>query len=117
MVYVFPLLAVTGVAAGVVNVAMATLLAVSTPDALRGRVFAAAGALFTSAEIGSMALGGVLLSSLAPRTIFQLAGVIATFSVLLVGSLELRTAARRHARATNAVRTPLDASEFTLDDS
>jgi MFS family permease len=117
VVYVFPLLAVTGVAAGVVNVAMATLLAVSTPDALRGRVFAATGALFTSAEISSMALGGVLLSSLAPRTIFQLAGVIATLSVLVVGSLELRTAARRHARATSAVRAPLGASEPTFDDS
>ena len=94
--YIFPLMAVTGFAAGVVNVSASTLLAVQTPETLRGRVFAATGALFTSAEISSMVLGGLLLTLVAPRTIFQLAGVLSILSVLIVGPLELRTSHRAH---------------------
>jgi len=96
VVLVFPLMAATGIAVGVVNVAAATLFAVQTPEALRGRVFAATGALFTSAEIGSMVLGGLLLTLVAPRTIFQLAGVFSILSVFIVGPLELRTSHRAH---------------------
>jgi MFS family permease len=91
-------MAVTGVAVGVVNVAASTLFAVQTPEALRGRVFAATGAMFTSAEITSMVLGGLLLTLLAPRTIFQLAGVVSTLTVCIVGPLEMRTSLRAHAR-------------------
>lgn len=94
--YVFPLMAATGVLVGVVNVAWSTLFAVKTPEALRGRVFAAVGALFTSAEIGSMVLGGLLLSIIAPRTIFQLAGIVSTVTVCIIGPLELRTSRRAH---------------------
>ncbi len=92
--YVFPLMAATGVAVGVVNVAFSTLFAVQTPESLRGRVFAASGALFTSAEISSMALGGLLLTTLSPRTVFQLAGVFSTVTVFVIGPLELRTSRR-----------------------
>jgi MFS family permease len=102
VVYVFPLMAIMGVAVGIVNVAASTLFAVQTPENLRGRVFAATGAMFTSAEIGSMVLGGLLLTVLAPRTIFQLAGVVSTFTVCVVGPLELRTSLRTHARAPKA---------------
>ena len=99
VVYVFPLMVAAGIAVGVVNVAFSTLFAVQTPEALRGRVFAASGALFTSAEISSMALGGLLLATLSPRTVFQLAGVFSTLTVLVVGPLELRTS--RRARSLN----------------
>jgi len=94
--YVFPLMAVTGFAVGIVNVSASTLFAVQTPEALRGRVFAATGALFTSAEISSMVLGGLLLSLVAPRTVFQMGGVFSILSVLIVGPLELRTSHRAH---------------------
>lgn len=92
--YVFPLMAATGVFVGVINVAWSTLFAVKTPEALRGRVFAAVGAMFTSAEMSSMVLGGLLLSVIAPRTIFQLAGIVSTVTVCIVGPLELRTSRR-----------------------
>lgn len=92
--YVFPLMAATGVLVGVINVAWSTLFAVKTPEALRGRVFAAVGAMFSSAEMGSMVLGGLLLSVIAPRTIFQLAGIMSTVTVCIVGPLELRTSRR-----------------------
>jgi predicted MFS family arabinose efflux permease len=99
VVYVFPLIAVSGVAVGVVNVAATTLFAVRTPEAVRGRVYATIGAVFTSAEIGSMVLGGVLLTALAPRTIYLLAGVITTLAVGVIGPLELRRSRRVHERA------------------
>jgi MFS family permease len=100
--YVFPLLVATGVAVGVVNVAISTLFAVQTPEALRGRVFAATGAMFTSAEISSMVLGGLLLTALSPRTVFQIAGIFSTVTVLIVGPLEFRTSHRAHTKANVA---------------
>ena len=98
VIYVFPLMALTGLSVGVVNVASSTLFAVRTPEALRGRVFAAIGALFTSAEIGSMVLGGLLLSVVAPRTVYQLAGALSIVTVGIVGPLELRLSRRSSRR-------------------
>jgi MFS family permease len=95
--YVFPLLAVTGVAAGVVNVAASTLLTIRTPEKVRGAMFAATNAIFTSAEIASTALGGLILTLIAPRTVFQLAGIVSTAGVLLIGPFTLR--ASRAAKA------------------
>jgi len=94
--YVFPLMVSMGFAVGLVNVAVSTLFAVQTPEALRGRVYAATGAMFTSAEMSSMVLGGLLLTAIAPRTVFQLAGVFSTVTVFIIGPLELRTSHRAH---------------------
>lgn len=96
--YVYPLLAVGGVAVGVANVAAMTLFTVRTPEALRGRMFAAVGAIFTSCEISSMALGGVILTLVAPRTVFQISGVLSTVSALVLGPLALRASRQAHAR-------------------
>jgi MFS family permease len=91
---VYPLMILTGVLVGVINVAFSTLFAVRTPEALRGRVFAASGAFLYGAEMTSMVLGGVLLTVISPRTVFQLAGVSSTLTVLLIAPLELRTSTR-----------------------
>jgi MFS family permease len=99
--YVFPLMFITGIAVGVVNVSASTLFAVQTPEALRGRVFAAIGAIFTSAEIASMVLGGLLLTVIAPRTIFQLAGVVSLLSVFIVAPLEFRVSHLAHTAQSN----------------
>ena len=95
--YVFGLLAVTGVAVGIVNVATTTLLTNRTPEKVRGQMFAATNAIFTSAEIASTALGGLILTLIAPRTVFQVAGIVSTAAVLLIGPLTLR--ASRAAKA------------------
>jgi predicted MFS family arabinose efflux permease len=97
VVWVFVLMAVTGLMVGVINVASSTLFAVQTPESLRGRVFAASGALMTSAEIASMVLGGLLLSVISPRTVFQLAGVFSTVTVVVMASFGLRSSSRAHA--------------------
>lgn len=92
--YVYPLMVLTGIAVGAVNVAFATLFVVQTPDALRGRVFAASGAMFNGAQITSMMLGGLLLEVIAPRTIFQLAGVVSIVTVSLVAPFQHRSSRR-----------------------
>ena len=100
--YMFPLLAVTGVAVGVVNVSTTTLLTIRTPEKVRGQMFAASNAIFTSAEIASTALGGLILTLIAPRTVFQVAGIVSTAAVLLIGPFTLR--ASRAAKALEVER-------------
>ena len=95
--YMFPLLAVAGFSVGIVNVAFMTLYAVRTPEHQRGQIFAAIGALFTSAEIGATALGGLILTVVASRTVFQIAGVVSTLTVVILGPFALRSSRRAHA--------------------
>lgn len=93
--WMYPCLFVAGVAVGVANVAATTLCTLRTPEAERGRVFAALAAVVNGSELASMALGGLMLSYLSPRTVFQIAGVAATASALVLGPRAL-AAARRH---------------------
>ncbi len=93
---VYLLLTVAGVALGVANVAAMTLFTLRTPEHLRGRVFAALNAATSGAEISSMAAGGAILVLVAPRTVFQIGGVAATLSALILGPLALRASRRAH---------------------
>jgi MFS family permease len=88
--YLFPILLVLGTAVGVVNVALTTLMTMRTPEAKRGQMFAASSAVFTSAEILGTVFGGLVLTVIAPRTVFQLAGVVTTVFALVFGPLALR---------------------------
>jgi MFS family permease len=92
--YIYPLMLVAGVA----QVAFMTLCTVRSPELLRGRVFAAIGALFTGNQIGATALGGLVLTLIAPRTVFQIGGIAATVSALALGPFALRSSAAAHAR-------------------
>jgi MFS family permease len=96
--WVFPLMFVTGILVGIVNVAVNALFAIQTPEHLRGRVFAAIGGVLTSAEIGSMVLGGLLLEVISPRTVFQLAGIFSVAAVTIVAPLALRASHRERLR-------------------
>ena len=93
---VYPLMLLAGVALGVANVAAMTLFTLRTPDHLRGRVFATLNAATSGAEISSMAAGGAILVLVAPRTVFQIGGVAATLSALILGPLALRASRRAH---------------------
>ena len=95
--YMYPLLFTSGVAVGVANVAFLTLYAVRIDEARRGQVFAAIGALFTSAEISATAIGGLVLTVIAPRTVFQIAGVACTLTAVVLGPIALRSSRRAHA--------------------
>jgi len=96
--YLYPILVVMGVAVGLLNVAFTTLMTVRTPEAQRGRMFAASNAAFTSAEILGTVFGGLILTLVAPRTVFQIAGVVTTIVALTFGPLALR--ATRSAKNT-----------------
>lgn len=96
--YIYPLMAVAGVAAGVAQVAFFTLCTVRSPERLRGRVFAAIGAIFTGDQIGATAAGGMVLVLVSPRTVFQIGGVVATACALVLGPRALRASAQAHAR-------------------
>ncbi len=96
--FIYPLMAVAGVAAGVANVAFFTLCTVRSPEALRGRVFAAIGAIFTGDQIGATATGGMVLALVSPRTVFQVGGVAATLCALVLGPVALRASRQAHAR-------------------
>lgn len=93
----YPLLFLAGIVVGVVNVLYNTLFIKRTPEHLRGRVFAASGAMFTASEVGATALGGLVLTLLAPRTVLQVAGGLSALSIVVIGPFAFR--ATRRARA------------------
>ena len=98
----------TGVLVGLVNVMFSVLFSIEAPPEMRGRVFAAATGVFTTAQMGSMVLGGLLLSVISPRAIFVLAGAVAAVTVAAVIPLERRV---RHAQGEYRVRSqPPEAS-------
>jgi hypothetical protein len=63
-----------GVAHGVKNVLLRTLIHERAPEALRGRVFAAYNGARNGAELGALVLGGVVVGALGPRTALLAAG-------------------------------------------
>jgi MFS family permease len=64
-----------GVAHGVKNVLLRTLIHERAPDELRGRVFAAYNGARNGAELGALALGGVAVGALGARTALLAAGL------------------------------------------
>jgi MFS family permease len=102
VVYFYPPMVVTGVAVGFANVAAMTLFTVRSPERLRGRVFAALGAVLTASQIAATALGGLVLAVVAPRTVFLIGGVAATITSLVLGPLGLRSEASRRPSALDA---------------
>ena len=83
-------LLVTGVFVGLVNVLFSVLFSIEAPPEVRGRVFAAATGVFTTSQMGSMVIGGALLSAISPRSVFVLAGAVAAVTVVAVIPLERR---------------------------
>jgi MFS family permease len=85
-----------GVAHGVKNVLLRTLIHERVPDALRGRAFALYNAARNGAEIGALALGGVLVGAIGAQTALLLSGaiplVIGVASLLLITTPTRRTA-------------------------
>jgi MFS family permease len=67
---------VLGVANGVVNTDVSTLVLTRTPEAVRGRVLASVNALVRGSSLGAMLLGGAAGTWLGPRTTFVAAGAL-----------------------------------------
>lgn len=70
-----------GISNGVDNVTMNALVRLRTREEMRGRVFAAVGAMVTGANLLGTAAGGVMLLFVGPRVVFAFGGA----GALLVG--------------------------------
>jgi MFS family permease len=64
-----------GLAHGVKNVVLRTLIHERVPDALRGRAFAAYNGARNGAELGALALGGLVVGALGARTGLLISGL------------------------------------------
>lgn len=64
-----------GVAHGVKNVLLRTLIHERVPDALRGRAFAAYNGARNGAELGALVLGGLVVGALGARAALLIAGL------------------------------------------
>ena len=64
-----------GVAHGVKNVLLRTLIHERVPDALRGRAFAAYNGARNGAELGALVLGGIAVGALGARVALLIAGL------------------------------------------
>jgi MFS family permease len=85
-----------GVAHGVKNVLLRTLIHERVPDAVRGRAFAAYNGARNGAELGALVLGGIAVGALGARASLLLAGLgpaaIGTASLLLLVNRRRRVA-------------------------
>jgi MFS family permease len=89
-----------GVAHGVKNVLLRTLIHERVPDALRGRAFAAYNGARNGAELGALALGGLVVGAVGARPALLAAGIGPALIGLLCLFLLTTTLERRviHAR-------------------
>lgn len=87
-----------GVAHGVKNVLLRTLIHERVPEAVRGRAFALYNAARNGAELGALALGGVLVGVIGAQTALLLSGAI-PLAIGLGALLLITTPTRRTADA------------------
>ena len=97
-----PLSVLGGIGNGYAGSCLSTLLMSRTLDSARGRVSAAANAVFGSAQGASLLLGGVVAIVLSPRAIYAVAGLL---GLTAAGIVAVAIASRTVTRAT-----PVDAS-------
>lgn len=96
-----PLSVLGGIGNGYAGTCLSTLLMTRTPDSARGRVSAAANAVFGSAQGASLLAGGVVAIVLSPREIYAVAGLL---GLAAAGLIALTVAPRIASRAA-----PVDA--------
>ena len=87
-----PVSVLGGIANGVINVTAGAVVMTRAPEAIRGRVAAALGAVASAAGFVSLLVGGALATVLDPRAVFALSGVLAAISVLATGRRAVRAA-------------------------
>jgi MFS family permease len=91
-----------GVAHGVKNVVLRTLIHDRVPDALRGRVFAAYNGARNGAELGALVLGGLVVGAFGARAGLLISGV-GPAAIGLLALLALMTTRRGDAAATTTI--------------
>jgi MFS family permease len=99
--------AVGGVAHGLKNVALRTLIGERVPESLRGRAYAAYNSIRNAAELGALAAGGVLVGVLGARAALLLSGVVP----LALGAIGLLYVTWRRALPAAPPSGPLHAGQ------
>jgi MFS family permease len=79
-----PLSVLGGLGNGYAGACVSTLLMVRTPEGARGRVSAAASAIFGAAQGASLLLGGAVVLVLSPRELYAVAGLLGLAAAGLV---------------------------------
>jgi hypothetical protein len=93
---------VGGVAHGVKNVLLRALIAVRVPEAVQGRAYAAYNAARSTAELGAVGAGGVLVSGIGPRGALTIAGLGPILAALAgLTALRQRGGASEHGRSVS----------------
>jgi len=90
-----PLSVLGGVGNGYAGTCLSTLLMARTPDSARGRVSAAASAVFGAAQGGSLLLGGAVAVVLSPRVIYGVAGLLGLAAAGIVAVTSASGSSRR----------------------
>jgi MFS family permease len=90
--------ALGGVAHGVKNVLLRTMIHERVPDGVRGRAFACYNAGRNGAELGALALGGVLIGAIGAQAALLLSGLI-PLAIGVAALLVVTTPTRRTAPA------------------
>lgn len=96
--------ALGGVAHGLKNVLLRTLIHERVPDALRGRAYAAYNAARNGAELGALGAGGALVGLLGARAALALSGLI-PLAIGLVALLFVRVRLAQASDTTTTRRT------------
>jgi MFS family permease len=104
--FLLPLSVFGGAGNGYAGACLSTLLMARTPDSARGRVSAAANAVFGGAQGGSLLLGGAVAVALSPRAIYAVAGLfgLAAAVILAVTSASSGALAPRQAPTLSDAR-------------
>jgi MFS family permease len=89
-----PLSVLGGIGNGYAGACLSTLLIARTPDTARGRVSAAANAVFGGAQGASLLLGGLVAIVLSPRAIYGVAGLLGLAAAATLGVTGLKGVGR-----------------------
>ena len=92
LAWIFAPLAIAGIGNGITETVFPTLFALRSDEAIRGRVFAAVGVIFTVASMVSIAFGGLVTSLLSPRGVFLLGGASSAVVIVILAPYALRHA-------------------------
>ncbi|QXJ20504.1 MFS transporter [Actinomadura graeca] len=89
---------VGGIGNGMSNAGEGAVIRLCTPEALRGRAFAASGALVQTASIGGAAAGAPAVTALGPAATMVISGALASAVAAAGVAVAVRRAVRRHER-------------------
>lgn len=99
--------ALGGVAHGVKNVVLRTLIHERVPESLRGRAYAAYNAARNAAELGALVAGGVLVGAIGARSALLISGAVP----LGIGAIALALSVRRSLHIQPVQRRPAHAHQ------